>query len=330
MTTNKEFKKQLNKQLKSRDDSDLAGRSESSELVEINIIEVPIYETYETFYKDEDKSIEWKENKKSAAQLKAVDGLFNILSSYLKPQLPTGACINKNTYGLLDKDTSDFQTGSVYVSLKLSYPHKLSDLFSDDFIGEIRNFAAEALDNINKFAVIAENEPDEVKIFNIDEIKTPGLKEKYQKYLVVSSPEQQKFMEHAVSFLRKANTDVSLAYEINGKKDVVNIQKAKPLKSFENDELEALQVEAFIINISYRLNAPTVVIDPTNKSSNMICQYDEEHFDAICDIAKSRKKCYLTVRTYQKIFNGEYINDFTKGKILGLSTAPTGQESFVY
>mgnify|MGYP000203377953 CR=1 FL=1 len=56
MTTNKEFKKQLNKQLKSRDDSDLAGRSESSELVEINIIEVPIYET---FYKWNQEAINY-------------------------------------------------------------------------------------------------------------------------------------------------------------------------------------------------------------------------------------------------------------------------------
>ena len=180
------------------------------------------------------------------------------------------------------------------------------------------------------FAVIAENEPDEVKIFNIDEIKTPGLKEKYQKYLVVSSPEQQKFMEHAVSFLRKANADVSLSYEISGKKDVVNIQKAKSLKSFENAELEALHVEAFIINISYKLNDPVVTVDPVDKRSNMVCQYYEEHFDAICDIAKSRKKCYLTIRTYQKIFKGEYINDFKKGKILGISTTPVGQESFDY
>lgn len=325
MTTNE----QLSKQLNSSNDSDLAGFSELSELVEINIIEVPIYET---FYKDEDKSVEWEENKKSVAQRKAVDGLFNILSRYLKSQLPEGATMNKNKYGLLEasSDMPDIQSRSVYVPLKLSYPRRLSDLFPDDVISEIRNFAAEALDNINKFSVIAENEPDEVKIITSEEIKIPGFKEKYYKSLVVSSPEQQDFMIHAVSFLRKANTDVSLAYEINGKKDVVNIQKAKPLKSFENDELEALQVEAFIINISYRLNAPTVVIDPTNKSSNMICQYDEEHFDAICDIAKSRKKCYLTVRTYQKIFNGEYINDFTKGKILGLSTAPTGQESFDY
>jgi hypothetical protein len=325
MTTNK----QLNKQLKSSDDSDLAGRSESSELVEINIIEVPIYET---FYKDEDKSVEWEENKKSVAQRKAVDGLFNILSRYLKSQLPEGATMNKNKYGLLEasSDISDIQSRSVYVPLKLSYPRRLSDLYPSDIISEIRNFAAEALDNINKFAVIAENEPDEVKIITSQELKTPGFKDKYHKSLVVSSPEQQEFMEHAVSFLRKANTDVLLEYEIDGKKNVVNIPKAKPMKSFENDELEALQVEAFIINISYRLNDPVVTVDPVDKRSNMVCQYDEEHFDAICDIAKSRKKCYLTIRTYQKIFKGEYVNDFTKGKILGISTTPVGQESFDY
>ena len=323
----------INKKLNKQSNSGLEISCESSELVEINIIEVPIYET---FYKDEDKSVEWEENKKSVAQRKAVDGLFNILSRYLKPHLPEGATMNKNKYGLLDASTDagsdmvDFQSGSVYVPLKLSYPRRLSDLFPDSFISEIRNFAAEALDNINKFSVIAENEPDEVKILTSVEIKTPGLKEKYHKCLVVSSPEQQDFMAHAVSFLRKANTDVFLEYEIDGKKDVVNIQKAKPLKSFETDELESLQVEAFIINISYRLNDPTVTVDPLNKRSNMICRYDEEHFDDICDIAKTRKKCYLTVRTYQKVLNGEYVNDYTNGKILGVSTTPNGQETFDY
>mgnify|MGYP000315460424 CR=1 FL=1 len=329
MTTNKEFKKQLNKQLKSSDDSDLAGRSESSELVEINIIEVPIYET---FYKDEDKSVEWEENKKSVAQRKAADGLFNILSRYLKSQLPEVATLSKNKYGLLEASSgiSNTQSRSVYVPLKLSYPRRFSDLFPDDFVSEIRNFAAEALDNINKFAVIAENEPDEVKIITSQELKTPGFQDKYHKSLVVSSPEQQEFMEHAVSFLRKANTDVLLEYEINGKKNVVNIPKAKPIKSFENDELEALQVEAFIINISYRLNDPKVTVDPVDKRSEMICQYDEEHFDDLCDIANSRTKCYLTIRTYQKKFKGEYVNDFKKGKILGVSTTQAGQESFDY
>jgi hypothetical protein len=319
----------LNKQLKSCNDSGLAISSESSELVEINIIEIPIYETS---YKGEDNSVEWEENKKSGAQRKAVDGLFSILSRYLQPHLPEGATMNKNKYGLVDasSDMTDFRSGSVYVPLKLSYPRRLADLFPSSFISEIRNFAAEALDNINKFAAIAENEPDEVKIITSEEIKTPGLKEKYRKFLVVSSPEQQEFMSKAVSFLRKANTDVFLEYEINGKKDVVNIPKAKLLKSFENDELEPIEVEAFIINISYRLNDSTITVDPINKKNNMICQYNEEHFDDICDIAKAREKCYLTVRTYQKIFNGEYINDLTKGKILRVSTIPNGQESFDY
>ena len=325
MTTNKK----LNKQLKSSDDSDLEGRSESSELVEINIIEVPIFET---FYKGKDKSVEWEENKKSLDQRKAVDGLFNILSHYLKSHLHDGTALNKNRYGLLEasSDKYDIQSRSVYVPLKLSYPRRLSDLYPEDIITGVRKFAAEALDNINNFAAISENEPDEVKILSSEEFKTPSFKDKYQKYLVVSSVEQKKFMDRAVSFLRKANTDVSLSYEIDGKKDVVNIQKAKPLKSFENDELEALHVEAFIINMSFILNDPTIIIDPTNKSSNMICQYDEEHFDALCDIAKSRTKCYLTIRTYQKKFKGEYINDFKKGKILAVSTTPADQESFDY
>lgn len=320
---------QLNKQLKSKNDSDVAGPSESSELIEINIIEVPIYET---FCKEKDKSVEWEENKKSLDQRKAVDGLFNILSRYLKLHLPEGATLNKNKYGLLEASSyhHDIQSRSVYVPLKLSYPRRLLDLFPDDFISEIRTFSVEALNNINKFAVIAENEPDEVKVLTLQETNTPGLKEKYQKHLVVSSIEQKEFMDQAVSFLRKANTDVSLSYEIDGTKDVVNIPKAMPLKSFENDELEPLNVEAFIINISYRLNDPTIIIDPTDKSSNMICQYDEEYFDDICDIAKSRKKCYLIVRTYQKIFNGEYINDFKRGKILGVSTTPINQGSFDY
>jgi hypothetical protein len=319
----------LNKQLKSCNDSGLAISSESSELVEINIIEVPIYET---FYKDEDKSVEWEENNKSVAQRKAVDGLFNILSRYLKPHLPNGATMSKNKYGLLDasSDMADSQSGSVYVPLKLSYPRRLSDLYPDSLISEIRNFAAEALDNINEFSVIAENEPDEVKVITSEEAKTSGLKEKYPKTLVVSSPEQQRFMAQTVSFLRKSNADVSLKYEIDGKKGAVNIPKAKPLKSFENDELEPIQVEAFIINISYRLSDPTITVDPLDKRSNMICKYEEKHFDDICDIAKTRKKCFLTVRTYQKTSNGEYINDYTKGKILGISTTQIGQESFDY
>jgi hypothetical protein len=325
MTTNEK----LNKQLKSSNDSGLAISSESSELVEINIIEVPIYEA---FYKDYDKSVEWEENKKSVAQRKAADGLFNILSRYLKSHLPGGATMNKNKYGLFgaSEDMYYIQSRSVYVPLKLSYPRRLSDLFPDTFISEIRNFAAEALDNINKFAVIAENEPDEVKIITSEEIKTPGLKEKYHKYLVVSSPEQQEFMAQAVSFLRKSNTDVSLEYEIDGKKDVVNIPKAKPLKSFENDELEPIQIEAFITNLSCCLNAPTVTIDPLNKSSNMKCRYDDGYLGDICDIIKTKKKCYLTVRPYQKLLSGEYRNDYTMGKILGVSTTPNGQESFDY
>jgi hypothetical protein len=307
--------------------------SESSELVEINIIEVPIYET---IHKDEEHKTEWEESKESESQRKAIVGLFNILSRYLKPFLPESATLNKNKYGLIDAnididlDNLNSNFGSVYVPLKLSYPRKHSDLFSDEFINEICKFAAESLDNINKFSVVSENEPDMVKVLTSDEKNVSKIKGSDHKLLVVSSAEQKKIMNHAVSFLRKVKTDVSLECIISGKKKIVNIQKAKPSKSFENDELEPIQIEAYIINITCRINELSVTLDLIDKKSNMICKFHEEHLDDIFDIAKTRNKCYLTVRTNQKTTNGENINDYTAGKILGISTTPLNQEIFSF